>query len=674
MDISFGREICADLKAAESREWLVTNGIGGFACGTVTGVLTRHYHGLLVAALSPPTHRTLLVTKLTETVGYRNCTYPLDTNRWANGMVNPAGYHHLQHFRLDGTIPTWTFACGEALLEKRVWMQQGQNTTYIRYTFTRGSAALKLSLKAFVNYRDFHGGSSKRTWQIEAIEGGYRLVADPRAVPFYLLLDRPNITQSSAPTWYENFDLAIERYRGTGDRDRHLHAATFDAILEPGESLTVVASTDSSANLDGQTALDARRAYERELLNLRSRAPYLKPIQEPEWTRRLVLAADQFIVNRPLSDRPDGKTIIAGYPWFADWGRDTMISLPGLTLFTGRPDIARTILGTYARYLDRGMLPNVFPDRGDTPAYNTADASLWFAEAVRSYYAATGDRDFLEAIFPAIEEIVRWYRQGTRYNIHWDRQDGLIYAGEPGVQVTWMDAKVDDWVVTPRHGKPVEINALWYNTLRIAEAIAKILQRPDGEYRDLAQRTVTGFERFWNRATGYCYDVLDTPSGNDGALRPNQLLAVSLSGVCGKYAQPLLQPRQQKAIVDACSRELLTSYGLRSLAPSDSQYQGRYGGDRYQRDGAYHQGTTWGWLIGPFVEAHFRAYNDPQRALEFLEPMAHHLNGAGLGSISEIFDGDAPMTPRGCFAQAWSVAEVLRVRSLVSSQNAREFG
>ena len=674
MDISFGREICADLKAAESREWLVTNGIGGFACGTVARVLTRHYHGLLVAALSPPTDRTLLVTKLAQTVGYRNCTYPLDTNRWANGTVNPSGYHHLQHFRLDGTIPTWTFACGEALLEKRVWMQQGQNTTYIRYTFTRGSAALALSTKAFVNYRDFHGGSSKGNWKIEAVEGGYRLVADPRAVPFYLLLDRPNVTQSSAPTWYENFDLAIERYRGTGDRDRHLHAATFDTTLEPGESLTVVVSTDSRASLDGQTALEARRTYERELLNLRSKASYLKSTQEPEWTRRLVLVADQFIVSRPLSDRPDGKTIIAGYPWFADWGRDTMISLPGLTLFTGRPDIARMILGTYARYLDRGMLPNVFPDRGDTPAYNTVDASLWFAEAVRSYYAATGDRDFLEAIFPAIEEIVRWYRRGTRYNIHWDRQDGLIYAGEPGVQVTWMDAKVDDWVVTPRHGKPVEINALWYNTLRIAEAIAKILQRPDREYRDLAQRTVTGFERFWNPATGYCYDVLDTPSGNDGALRPNQLLAVSLSGVCGKYAQPLLKPQQQKAIVDACSRELLTSYGLRSLAPSDPQYRGRYGGDRYQRDGAYHQGTTWGWLIGPFVEAHFRAYNDPQRALEFLEPMVQHLNGAGLGSISEIFDGDAPMTPRGCFAQAWSVAEVLRVRSLVSSQNEREFG
>ncbi|MBE9042040.1 amylo-alpha-1,6-glucosidase, partial [Oscillatoriales cyanobacterium LEGE 11467] len=607
-------------------------------------------------------------------VEYGNCIYPLYTNRWASGSIEPRGYHHLAHFRLEGTIPTWIFACGDALLEKRLWMQQGQNTTYIRYTFTRGSGTLKLSLKALVNYRDRHGGSTKVDWRVDAIDRGIRLIAFDDAVPFYLWRDRTDATCSISPTWYENFDLAIERYRGTGDRENHLHAATIEIALEPGESLTVVASTDPTPNLDGLAALAERRAYERQLLEQSSKVPYLKATGKPEWVDRLVLAADQFIVNRPLSARPDGKTIIAGYPWFADWGRDTMISLPGLTLLTGRPEIARTILGTYARYLDRGMLPNVFPDRGDTPAYNTADASLWFAEAVRSYYAATGDRDFLEAIFPAIEEIIRWYRQGTRYNIHWDRQDGLIYAGEPGVQVTWMDAKVDDWVVTPRHGKPVEINALWYNALRIASEVAKILGYPDGEYRDLAERTVAGFERFWNPTTGYCYDVLDTPSGNDRALRPNQLLAVSLSGVCGKYAKPLLQPRQQKAIVDACGRELLTSYGLRSLAPSDPQYRGHYGGDRQQRDGAYHQGTTWGWLIGPFVEAHFRVYNDPQRALEFLEPMVHHLQGAGLGSISEIFDGDPPMTPRGCFAQAWSVAEVLRVRSLVSSRETREFG
>ncbi|MDY6937669.1 MAG: amylo-alpha-1,6-glucosidase [Cyanobacteriota bacterium] len=669
MDISFGREICADLGAAESREWLVTNGIGGFACGTVAGILTRHYHGLLVAALNPPTHHTLLATKLDETVRLRDRVYPLYTNRWANGTVNPRGYYHLQQFRLEGTIPTWTFACQEALLEKQVWMEQGQNTTYIRYTYTRGEEALKLSLEALVNYRDRHGGTTKGHWQVKAVDRGISIEAFERAVPFYLFLDRLDATFSIAPIWHEDFDLAVERYRGTGDRENHLHAATFEIALEPGESVTVVASTEIQANLEGSRALEARRAYDRELLDLRDRAAYLHTRQEPDWIDRLVLAADRFIVNRPLPDRPDGKTIIAGYPWFADWGRDTMISLPGLTVFTGRPEIARTILGTYARYLDRGMLPNVFPDRGDRPAYNTADASLWFAEAVRSYYAATGDRDFLEAIFPAIEEIVRWYRQGTRYNIHWDRKDGLIYAGEPGVQVTWMDAKVDRWVVTPRQGKPIEINALWYNLLRIAEAIAKILQRPDREYQDLAKRAAAGFDRFWNPTGGYCYDVLDTPTGNDPALRPNQLLAVSLSGTCGKHTKPLLAPERQKAIVDTCARELLTSYGLRSLAPSDPHYQGHYGGDRYQRDGAYHQGTAWGWLLGPFVEAHFRVYQDTHQALEFLKPISQHLQGAGLGSISEIFDGDPPITPRGCFAQAWSVAEVLRVHSLVSSSS-----
>lgn len=646
MSIAFGREICGDLRSSESREWLVTNGIGGYGCGTIAGLPTRYYHGLLVAALSPPLGHTLLLAKLDETARYDGKFYGLATNRWVDGTVDPHGYQHLQSFRLDGTIPVWTFACADALLEKRVWMQQGENTTYIRYTLLRGSRSLALSLKALVNYRDRHGGTTRWNWHIDPIAGGIRLQAFADAVPFYLFA---NVPLTISPVWCEGFDLSVERYRGTGDRDDYLHAATFDAILEVGTSLTIVASIESQPSVDSNTALENRQKRDRHLLELAA-IP-----DAPEWIEQLVLVADSFIVDRSLPEEPEGKTIIAGYPWFGDWGRDTMISLPGLTLNTGRPEIARTILRTFARYLDGGMLPNVFPDGGETPAYNTVDASLWYFEAVWAYYNTTGDENFLAEIFPALQEIIDGYRQGTRYQIHLDTDDGLIYAGEPGVQLTWMDAKVDDWVVTPRIGKPVEISALWYNALRIVVAIAQRLHRRDEEYQKLAQTTATGFTRFWNPQLGYCYDVLDTPNGNDASLRPNQIFAVSLSEV-----GTLLSAQQQRGIVETCQRSLLTCHGLRSLSPDDPQYQGRYGGDRLLRDGAYHQGTVWGWLIGPFVQAHLKVYGDRDRARSFLEPMRHHLLGSGLGNISEIFDGDPPFTPRGCFAQAWSVAEVLR--------------
>ncbi|HIK53331.1 MAG TPA: glycogen debranching enzyme family protein [Oscillatoriales cyanobacterium M59_W2019_021] len=649
MSVACGREICGDLRSSETREWLVTNGIGGYGCGTIPGLPTRQYHGLLVAALNPPLGHTLLLAKLDETAVYDGKSYGLATNRWADGTVSPQGYRYLESFHLDGTIPVWRFACADALLEKRVWMQQGENTTYIRYTLLRGSSSLVLSLQALANYRDRHGGTTRWDWHIDPISRGIRLQAFAGAVPFYLFADVPF---SLARTWYEGFDLAVERYRGTGDRDDYLHAATFDAVLEVGASLTIVASTESQPCLDGDTALEQQQHRDRTLLELAA-IP-----DAPPWIEQLILAADSFIVDRSLPEEPEGKTVIAGYPWFGDWGRDTMISLPGLTLSTGRPEIARTILQTFARYVDGGMLPNVFPDGGETPAYNTVDASLWYVEAVRSYYNATADEGFLAEIFPTLQAIIDGYRRGTRYQIHLD-DDGLIYAGEPGEQLTWMDAKVEDWVVTPRMGKPVEISALWYNALKIVEKIARRLNRPGGEYRQLAENTATGFDRFWNPQLGYCYDVLDTPNGNDASLRPNQLFAVSLSEVGG-----LLSASQQRTVVDTCQRSLLTSGGLRSLSPEDPQYRGLYGGDRIARDGAYHQGTVWGWLIGPFVRAHLQVYGDRSLARSFLEPMKYHLWGAGLGNISEIFDGDPPFVPRGCFAQAWSVAEVLRTWQL----------
>jgi predicted glycogen debranching enzyme len=380
----------------------------------------------------------------------------------------------------------------------------------------------------------------------------------------------------------------------------------------------------------------------------------------PAWIEQLVLAADQFIVDRPLPDAPNGKTIIAGYHWFGDWGRDTMISLPGLTIATGRPEIARSILLTFAKYVDNGMLPNRFPDAGEVPEYNTVDATLWYFEAIRSYYDATADDDLLEELFPVLADIIDWHCRGTRYNIHLDASDGLLYAGESGVQLTWMDAKVDDWVVTPRIGKPIEVNALWYCALRLIAKFARQLGKPYTEYDAIADLTLAKFPRFWNSDTGYCYDVLDSPDGDDPALRPNQIFAVSLPGIGAKGYTPLLTPTQQREIVDTCGRQLLTSHGLRSLAPNHPQYQGHYGGNQLQRDGAYHQGTTWGWLLGSFVLAHLQVYGDRTQARQFLEPIGHHLQTHGLGTCSEIFDGDAPMTARGCIAQAWTVAEVLR--------------
>jgi len=348
-----------------------------------------------------------------------------------------------------------------------------------------------------------------------------------------------------------------------------------------------------------------------------------------------------------------GRSVIAGYPWFGDWGRDTMIALPGLTLATGRAEEARDILRTFADFFDRGMLPNRFPEAGEEPEYNTVDATLWYFEALRVYLEATADQELLAELFPVLEDSIGWHETGTRYGIRLDAGDGLLRAGEPGVQLTWMDAKVGDWVVTPRIGKPVEVNALWYNALCCMIHFAGQLGVDDTRYRQLAERARAGFQRFWRGDRGYLFDVIDGPQGNDASLRPNQLLAVSLPH------SPLAKSRQ-KGVVDVCAKKLLTSYGLRSLEAGNPDYRGHYGGDQQRRDAAYHQGTVWSWLMGPFVIAHYRIYRDAELARSFLIPFRHHLRRHGLGSISEIFDGDVPFIPRGTIAQAWGVAEVLR--------------
>lgn len=651
MELEFGRSICGDLDAAERREWLVTNGLGGFASGTIAGTLTRRYHGLLIAALHPPVQRTLLVAKIDETARYRNGTYELGANRWRNAYVAPQGYTSIERFRLDGTAPVWEYAIADALLEKRIWMEWGANETYVRYHLLRGSAPLDLSLRAFVNYRGFHANTHADGWQIAVTKSGQRSLrvdAFENARTFWVAADDGDLTIENV--WYRDFILSEETQRGLDDRDDHLAAGSLAVRLKAGESVALrCADTESAADLQADAAL-ARRGDRDRWLQTTGRSV---TSGDPPWVERCVLAADQFVVSRPTASDPSALSVIAGYHWFSDWGRDTMISLPGLALATGRPEVAAKILATYAAFVDGGMLPNVFPDAGQSPQYNTIDAALWYVEAAARYAESTSDLDLLAKIWPALQNVITHYRDGTRYNIHMDG-DGLIAGGAPGVQLTWMDAKVGDWVVTPRAGKPVEVAALWYNALARMRDLATRLGSSDRDsYAALAKRAAAGFQRFWNADAGCLYDVLDGPGGNDPSLRPNQVFAVSLPH------SPLDEARA-RAVVDVCSARLVTSRGLRSLDPADSRFVAQYAGPPQRRDGAYHQGTVWTWLLGPFVVAHARVYRDAALARSFLAPLADALGDFGLGTLGEIADGEAPFEPRGAIAQAWSVAELLR--------------
>ncbi|MBV8637835.1 MAG: glycogen debranching enzyme family protein [Candidatus Eremiobacteraeota bacterium] len=644
-EIAFGREFCGDLATSAKREWLVTNGLGGFASATISGIQTRRYHALLVAALKPPVGRTVLLASLDESLDYDRTTYSLATTRWHDGTLAPDGYCYLERFHLEGAVPTWTYACSDVLLEKRVWMEQGANTTYVTYTLARASKAVSLRVQAMVNYRDFHGNTHAADWRmsIDGLSDGIHVRAYDAATSFTVRSDRAAC--EPAHEWYRNYDLAEERARGLDDSEDHLHAATFFVTLTQGETVTFTASTDPGASLDGAAARERQRVHEDYVLGAAD--------DVPPWIARLTLAADQFIVRRPIESDPEALSVIAGYHWFGDWGRDTMIALPGLTLATKRAPIAAKILTTFSRYLDRGMLPNFFPDAGETPEYNDVDASLWFIEAVRQYIEATNDAMTLKQLFPVLQQIVRCYREGTRYNIHCDPEDGLISAGEHGVQLTWMDAKVGDWVVTPRMGKPIEVNALWLNALHTVAQLGRMLETPDRECDDLESKVRANFARFWNPERGYCFDVLDGPNGDDASLRPNQIFAVALP-------QTALSPQQQRSVVDVCARAFVTTHGLRSLASDDAQFRPYYGGAQLDRDGEYHQGTVWTWLLGPYALAHFRVYGDRAAAQNILQTAGTQVAGYGVGTLGEITDAAEPFRPNGCIAQAWSVAEILR--------------
>jgi len=666
-EVQFGREILGNLELAETREWLVTNGLGGFASGTIAGTSTRRYHGLLMASLQPPTDRTLLVAGVDESVRYCGAEFPLATNRWLSGDVSPKGFLNMETFHLEGTKPVWRFALADALLEKRVWMQQGENTTFVEYTLVRGNLPLEIEGKILVSYRDFHATTHGDAWQmnIEPVEKGIRVVAFDGATPFFL--KSASATFEPRHEWYQNFFLPAERERGLDDHEDRLLAAMFRARLVAGERLTLVFSTEAQTEMDGEQARTSQSNHDLKLFQTwqkRHAATIATPADdEPGWLWQLVLAADQFIVKRALPDDFEGLSVIAGYPWFGDWGRDTMIALPGLTLPLGRPEIARKILESFARYVDQGMLPNNFPDRGGTPQYNTIDAAKWLFEAVRQYFEATQDLALINKLFPVLSAIVDAHVAGTRYNIKVDPADALLYGGNPDVQLTWMDAKIGDWVVTPRLGKPVEINALWINALNTMGEFSRRLAKPGEGYLKLKKKAEKNFQKFWNPARNCCFDVIDVPGGGaDASVRPNQVFAVSLP------VSPLTR-EQSKGVVDTLGRELLTSFGLRSLGPSEPGYLGNYAGGPRERDSAYHQGTVWAWLLGPFALAHYSVYGDRAAAQSFLEPLGRSIYSAGLGSISEIFGGDAPFPATGCFAQAWSVAETIRAWEYLAGQS-----
>ncbi len=651
--IRFGRAVCGDLAAAERREWWLANGRGGYAGGTIAQSLTRRYHGLLVAPVEPPLGRVLTLAKADARFVADGLSLPLFTNRWASGAVAPAGNLALESFHLDGTIPVWRFAVGDRIVEERIWMEPGADTVYVAWRLEgeTGDPAPRLLVALLANGRDHHGGTWPEGFTPQIVVDGATLTMTA-ADRFALNIAAADATITPNNEWYRDFYLPVEHERGLDAQDSHLHIGDLELPLPSGKWVGFAAGLAPRPTHDLDAALERRRAHDRAVLE---RAIAADPVfaTAPGWVMRLVLATDAFLIARPLPDQPEGQSVIAGYPWFGDWGRDTMISLPGLCLATGRFDTARLILETFARFVDRGMLPNVFPGAGAVPEYNTADASLWFVEAWRAYVEATGDEAALRRAFPVLADIVGWHLGGTRYGIGVDPADGLLHAGAPGIQLTWMDARVGEWVVTPRIGKPVEINALWCNALVAMAGMAERLDMPPDRYRAAAASARHGFQRFARPDGNGLYDVIDGPDGTpDASLRPNQIFAVSLR------ASPL-DPATRRAVVMRCGERLVTSYGLRSLAPGEPAYRPACIGAVSERDGAYHQGTVWAWLLGPWALAHFSVFGDAAAAQRFLEPIGDHLCDAGLGQVSEIFDGDPPHTPRGCPAQAWSVACVL---------------
>lgn len=648
--IEFGSEICQNVRESSSREWLETNGIGGFASATIAGINTRRYHGLLVAAATPPTGRSVLLAKLEETVRVGDQIFELSANAYP-GSIHPQGFRFLQQFKL-APFPVWCYEVAGIKIEKTVFMVNGENTTIVDYKFQipdNFDSEIVFELRPLVTFRDYHHlRKTKNDFDAAAFEETKNSIAlrpDAKLPVLNLAFEDAEIIHNG--DWYRNFEYQVERERGFDFREDLFQPFVLRFDAAANKRISIVASTEtrhaSEAGMYRQVELSRRE-------KLIDKAGF-----DDSFLQQLVADADEFIVSRGTQ-----KSVIAGYHWFSDWGRDTMIALPGLTLTTNRPDVCKSVLLEFARHISQGMLPNRFPDAGDEPEYNTVDASLWYFEAVRALLEKTGDYAFVEKhLYEKLVEIIDCHLRGTRYQIHVDF-DGLLWAGEAGTQLTWMDAKFGDQVFTPRIGKPVEIQALWYNALRVMQDLAEKFydearQMQYASISDLARRSFK--QQFWNETEDCLYDCIGTDF-KDGAVRPNQIFAVSLH-------YPLVKsPQKMQKIVRKVEQELLTPVGLRSLSPKDKNYRGRYEGNGFERDSAYHQGTVWAWLIGGFLTAYARSFADapdtPEKLSGWINNFKNHLGEAGVGQFSEIFDGDAPHTPRGCIAQAWSVSEILR--------------
>ena len=649
-----------------NEEWLVTNGLGGYASATIAGTLTRRYHGLLIAALPNPMGRMVMLNSLTERL------------RLSNRRVLYAGMRDLTEgsdeetlnvaeFRLEAGLPVWRYESDGLILEKRLLLPHGQNSVYITYKLIQAGGPVRLGLRPAVHFRrhdDPVNPDTTSLYRLSACEDQYELGAGPELPVLRLKLYGNHPAFTFDRRWTRGIIYTLEKNRGYEAEGALWSPGYFRVDLDPGAQLTLVGSTENWETICALKPQDALSAEVERRRLLLSAANGVQTLKAP--AAELVLAADQFLIE-PVGRTEDAararaagdqvRTVIAGYHWFTDWGRDTMISLEGLTLTTGRETEAGWILRAFGQYIRDGLIPNLFPEGEKQGLYHTADATLWFFHAIHRYIERTGDRTTLALLLPKLIDIINRHLEGTRFGIRVDPSDGLLTQGQEGYQLTWMDAKVGDWVVTPRRGKAVEINALWYNALRLTEGWAKDLGvgSPAELSRHAAQARESFNKRFWNSEHGYLFDVVDgEKGGNDPACRPNQLLAISLD-------YPVLAEEYWQPVLSVVTERLLTPFGLRSLAPGDPDYKPKYYGDLRARDAAYHQGTVWAWLIGPYIDAWLKVNpGDPRRARPFLQAFLQHLDQACIGTISEIFDAEPPFTARGCIAQAWSVAEVLR--------------
>ena len=658
-----------DPDALVTREWLVTNGLGGYASGTVPGVITRRYHGLLIAALPAPLGRIVMLSHVAEQLKLADGRCVEIGGRERSGDAADArGTGYLTEFRLESGLPVWRYDVEGLVIEKRVFLPHMQNTVHLSYALLSGADGVELSLRPSVNFRAQEAPVSERLgwpYEFRAVAGHFEIcLKDSPMPPLRIRLTATDTAFTARSTRIDNVLYPVEESRGYQSRGDLWSPGYFTFTLRAGQPATMVASTEpieTMTVMQPGALLEAERDRRRRLLALAG------PAARDAIAAELVLAADQFIIApagrtgesaRARAFGDEVRTVIAGYHWFTDWGRDTMISLEGLTLTTGRWVEAGYILRTFAHYVRDGLIPNMFPEGERDGLYHTADATMWFFHAIDRYVETSGDRLTLALLYPTLKNIVEHHVRGTRFGIHVDERDGLLVQGADDVQLTWMDAKVDGWVVTPRRGKAVEINALWYNALRLMERWAAEHADDPSAYRARADHAQRSFnERFWFAQGGHLYDVVDGEGGGDDPkCRPNQLFAIALP-------HPVLGRERWAAVMTVVRERLLTPVGLRSLAPGDADYKPQYFGDLRTRDAAYHQGTVWGWLAGPFIDAWLKVYPDDiaaaRRALDGFVP---HLDEACIGSISEVFDAEAPFTPRGCIAQAWSVAEVLRAR------------